>query len=113
MKRERRLIRQLRRTPYPPLAQVLADHPYVARKLKHIRRPERYVRCLLTVKSHPPHEPGYFMFGIYVVDIAELANQLRGSSHEPVVVQDFLVIPREPSRRVELYSGGSGKRRDL
>ena len=38
---------------------------------------------------------------------------MRGTRHDAVVVQDFLVIPREPGRRVELYSGGSGKRRDL
>lgn len=113
VKRERRLIRQLRKTRYPPLADILAEHPYVARKLKHIRRPERYLRCALTVKSNPPHEPGYFVFGIYVVNIAELAKQMRRESHDAVKVQDFLVIPRDNARHVELYSGGSGRSRDM
>jgi hypothetical protein len=113
VKPERRLIRQIRKTPYPPLAQILADHPYIARKLKHIHRSERYLRCPLTVKSHPPHEPGHFVFGIYVVNIAELAKQLRCEPYDTVVVQDFLVVPREAGRRVALYSGGSRKARGI
>lgn len=65
------------------------------------------------MKSHAPHEPAYFVFGIYVVNIAEVARKLRGDAHGAIVVQDFLVIPREPEHRLALYSGGSGKGRDL
>jgi hypothetical protein len=113
VKRERREIRQLIRTPYPPLAEVLVAHPYVARQLKHLHRPRRYIRCPLTVKSNPPHLPDLYVFGIYVVDIAEVARKERGEKHDALIVQDFLVIQRQGGGRIELYSGGSGKARNL
>jgi hypothetical protein len=113
MRRERRLIRQLRKTPYPPLALILADHPYVAGKLKHLHRPDRYVRCPLTVKSNPPHLADLYVFGIYVVNIAAIAAKEAGRKHDALIVQDFLVIPRASDGRVELYSGGGSKSRDI
>ncbi|MEK6225546.1 MAG: hypothetical protein AABM40_04540 [Chloroflexota bacterium] len=47
------------------------------------------------------------------MDIAELAKELDGASHDAVIVQDFLVIPRAADQRVALYSGGSGRTRNL
>jgi hypothetical protein len=54
-----------------------------------------------------------YVFGIFVVNMSELAKEELGLAYEALIIQDFLVIPRASGGRVELYSGGGSKTRSI
>lgn len=92
-----------RRSPYAPLAALLAAHPQVARHLKHRRSPDRYEYVRITVASNPV--PGCHVYGIHVVELKQLAAMERGQAIDYLMVQDFFVYYPGDERRAKLYSG--------
>lgn len=92
-----------RRSPYAPLATLLATHPLVARHLKHRRSPDRYEHVRITVASNPV--PGCHIYGIHVVELDQLAAMDRGEAVEYLMIQDFFVYYPDGERPAKLYSG--------
>ena len=92
-----------RKAPYAPLTSLLAAQPQVARHLKHRRSPHRYEHVRTTLISNPVR--GCHVYGIFVVELAQLAAMMRGEPVDYVVVQDFFAFYPGGERRPKLYSG--------
>lgn len=85
------------------MAALLTAHPQVARHLKHRRSPDRYEYVRITVASNPVR--GCHVYGIYVVELKQLAAMERGHAVDYLMVQDFFVYYAGGERTAKLYSG--------
>jgi hypothetical protein len=92
-----------RRSPYAPLASVLAKHPEVARWLKYVRSPESYEPVRRVIVSNPV--PGCHVYGLFVVSLREIRWRSLGRPVGDLIVQDFLAYYPGGERRPVLYSG--------